>query len=239
MVGSIQVALGAPAAGPESDPLVGSGEPRIAERRRTLRSPGGELSVGVSLTRASAEAWITGRRWHGHGCTSMLHGRDVESGSAAPRVDWPVYPRRAEHNTVAEGGIEDPPSRPQARSGVRPSRWPRSPTPRTQAGASGNRLERLDASDGDADRCQARRAGDPSQPFLCSLHSGRLRTAGPLASRTLSRPRSGHRREREAHAHRHRALSGLISRLGIIPRALRLRPRADVGRQRSNGADRR
>ena len=26
------------------------------------------------------------------------------SGSAAPRVDWPVYPRRAEHNTVAEGG---------------------------------------------------------------------------------------------------------------------------------------
>src|SRR6478735_5755194 len=26
------------------------------------------------------------------------------SGSAAPRVDWPYYPRRAEHNTVAEGG---------------------------------------------------------------------------------------------------------------------------------------
>ena len=24
--------------------------------------------------------------------------------SAAPRVDWPVYPRRTEHNTVAEGG---------------------------------------------------------------------------------------------------------------------------------------
>src|SRR5271166_2062804 len=24
--------------------------------------------------------------------------------SAAPRVDWPVYPRRAEHNTIAEGG---------------------------------------------------------------------------------------------------------------------------------------
>ena len=24
--------------------------------------------------------------------------------SAAPRVDWPVYPRRAEHNSVAEGG---------------------------------------------------------------------------------------------------------------------------------------
>jgi hypothetical protein len=26
------------------------------------------------------------------------------SGSAAPRVDWSVYPRRAEHNTVAERG---------------------------------------------------------------------------------------------------------------------------------------
>jgi hypothetical protein len=26
------------------------------------------------------------------------------SGSAAPRVDRPVYPRRAEHNTIAEGG---------------------------------------------------------------------------------------------------------------------------------------
>ena len=28
----------------------------------------------------------------------------MEAGSAAPRVDWPVYPRRAEHNTVAKGG---------------------------------------------------------------------------------------------------------------------------------------
>ena len=33
------------------------------------------------------------------------------SGSAAPRVDWPVYPRRAEHNTIAKrpedgGGVE-------------------------------------------------------------------------------------------------------------------------------------
>jgi len=28
----------------------------------------------------------------------------VEAGSAALRVDWPVYPRRADHNTVAEGG---------------------------------------------------------------------------------------------------------------------------------------
>ena len=28
----------------------------------------------------------------------------MEAGSAALRVDWPVYPRRAEHNIVAEGG---------------------------------------------------------------------------------------------------------------------------------------
>ena len=34
---------------------------------------------------------------------------DVEAGSAALRVDWPVYPRPAEHNTIAEGGIEDGP----------------------------------------------------------------------------------------------------------------------------------
>jgi hypothetical protein len=29
---------------------------------------------------------------------------DVETGSAALRVDWPVYPHRTKHNTVAEGG---------------------------------------------------------------------------------------------------------------------------------------
>ena len=34
----------------------------------------------------------------------MLHWKGRGSGSAAPRVDWPVYPRRAEHNTVTEGG---------------------------------------------------------------------------------------------------------------------------------------
>ena len=28
----------------------------------------------------------------------------MEAGSAALRLDWPVYPRRAEHNTVAERG---------------------------------------------------------------------------------------------------------------------------------------
>ena len=34
---------------------------------------------------------------------------DVEAGSAALRVDWPVYPRRAEHNTSPREGIEDGP----------------------------------------------------------------------------------------------------------------------------------
>ena len=48
---------------------------------------------------------------------------DVEAGSAALRVDWPVYPRRAEHNTAAEGGnrrwVET------ARQNAFQSRWPR------------------------------------------------------------------------------------------------------------------
>jgi hypothetical protein len=43
----------------------------------------------------------------GHGYTSMLHGKGRGSGSAALRVDWPVYPRRVEHNTVAEGEIDE------------------------------------------------------------------------------------------------------------------------------------
>jgi hypothetical protein len=31
-------------------------------------------------------------------------GRTWKQGVQVLRVDWPVYPRRAEHNTVAEGG---------------------------------------------------------------------------------------------------------------------------------------
>jgi hypothetical protein len=127
------------------------------------------------------------------------------SGSAAPRVDWPVYPRRAEHNTVAEGGNRR--STIAASSQIRRSpfslasfSYPTDPSGSVRAIAS--KASTVMAM---LIKRQARRAGDPSQPFLCSLHSGRLRTAGPLASRTLSRPRSGHRREREAHAHRHRA----------------------------------
>ena len=42
---------------------------------------------------------------------------DVEAGSAALRVDWPVYPRRAEHNTVAEGGNTRCASGPPAKIG--------------------------------------------------------------------------------------------------------------------------
>ena len=48
---------------------------------------------------------------------------DVEAGSAALRVDWPVYPRRAEHNTVAEGGNRRWAE--IARQNAFPSRWPR------------------------------------------------------------------------------------------------------------------
>ena len=57
------------------------------------------------------------------------------SGSAAPRVDWPVYPRRAEHNTVAEGGNRRWAE--TARQNAFQSRWPRADQ-RTQ-GLSGLR----------------------------------------------------------------------------------------------------
>ena len=58
---------------------------------------------------------------------------DVEAGSAALRVDWPVYPRRAEHNTVAEGGNRRWAE--IARQNAFQSRWPR-PTRGTPAKAS-------------------------------------------------------------------------------------------------------
>jgi hypothetical protein len=48
---------------------------------------------------------------------------DVEAGSAALRVDWPVYPRRAEHNTVPEGGNRRWAE--IARQNAYQSRWPR------------------------------------------------------------------------------------------------------------------
>jgi hypothetical protein len=51
-------------------------------------------------------------------------------------------------------GIEDPPLRPEARSGVRPSRWPRSRTHGPQRERWGNRLER-GLADRDADHVRA------------------------------------------------------------------------------------
>ena len=51
---------------------------------------------------------------------------DVEAGSAALRVDWPVYPRRAEHNTVAEGGNRRWAETPSAESPRAQARvWPK------------------------------------------------------------------------------------------------------------------
>ena len=39
------------------------------------------------------------------GVLDGLHiGEGIEQGAQPLRVDWPVYPRRAEHNTVTEGG---------------------------------------------------------------------------------------------------------------------------------------
>jgi hypothetical protein len=62
------------------------------------------------------------------------------------RVDWPVYPRRAEHNTVAEGGN----TRSAVASSSRIRRWPCSLASASLAHAAererpGNRLERLGA----------------------------------------------------------------------------------------------
>jgi hypothetical protein len=48
---------------------------------------------------------------------------ELEAGSAALRVDWPVYPRRVEHNTVAEGGNRRLAE--TARQNAFQSRWPR------------------------------------------------------------------------------------------------------------------
>ena len=109
----------APGAAPESDPrrLRRAANSR---RRRTPRSP----RVFASRSRRYAAATVSavsgrpGKASGGHrkdargmsiiglsmAALPCCTEEDVEAGSAAPRVDWPVYPRRAEHNTVAEGG---------------------------------------------------------------------------------------------------------------------------------------
>ena len=93
------------------------------------------------------------------------------SGSAAPRVDWPVYPRRAEHNTVAEGGNRR--STIAASSQIRRSRfslasfsYPTDPRGSVRAIAS-------NASTVMAMRIkrQARRASDLLQPAFFCVHS--------------------------------------------------------------------
>jgi hypothetical protein len=50
-------------------------------------------------------------------------GRTWKQGVQVLRVDWPAYPRRAEHNTVAEGGNRRWAE--IARQNAVPSRWPR------------------------------------------------------------------------------------------------------------------
>ena len=84
---------------PRQNPvLVGSGKPRIADDSDTKIA----ASFRVSLTALMPKP-VTGRSGTGMAalpCCTKGRG----SGSAAPRVDWPVYPRHTEHNTVAEGG---------------------------------------------------------------------------------------------------------------------------------------
>ena len=106
---------------PRQNPvLVGSGKPRIADHVghqdrgqfsglahgatpprpcqpfRVVRArPLGGIAKTREECRCSAWAWL-----HIHAAL----GRTWKQGVQVLRVDWPVYPRRAEHNTVAEGG---------------------------------------------------------------------------------------------------------------------------------------
>ena len=41
-----------------------------------------------------------------HGCIHAALGRTAKEGVQVLRVDWPVYPRRAEHNTSPSAGSE-------------------------------------------------------------------------------------------------------------------------------------
>jgi hypothetical protein len=92
-----QVAPKGPKAGEDSI-LIRASKPRIADHvghqdRRELSS----LAHGAS---AEARSPVTS----GMGMAALpccTEGRG--SGSAAPRIDWPVYPRRVEHSTVVKG----------------------------------------------------------------------------------------------------------------------------------------
>ena len=103
---------------PRQNPvLVGSGKPRIADDvGHQDRGEFSSLAHGATSPRRVSRFGSSGQSLWGIAKTQrnvvMLSmaalpcctEEDVEAGSAAPRVDWPVYPRRAEHNTVAEGG---------------------------------------------------------------------------------------------------------------------------------------
>ena len=85
------------------------------------------------------------------------------SGSAAPRVDWPVYPRRAEHNTVAEGG-----NRRWAETACRPV----------------GLVELADDPEDCVRLCTTR----PAATCLCSLDNGGLKAEKPGYFSRRSRP---------------------------------------------------
>ena len=106
---------------PRQNPvLVGSGKPRIADdigHQDRGQFPG-LIHGRYAAATVSAVSGRPGKASGGHGkdargmsiiglsmaALPCCAEEDVEAGSAALRVDWPVYPRHAEHNTVAEGG---------------------------------------------------------------------------------------------------------------------------------------
>jgi hypothetical protein len=62
------------------------------------------VSLTALLPKQANSRVAVGWAW----CASMLRSEDgVEAGSASLRVDRPVYPRRDELITRAEGGIDD------------------------------------------------------------------------------------------------------------------------------------
>ena len=100
--------------------LVRAGEPAVADdvRDKGSRPVFGSRPRRYAAATVSAVSGRPGKASGGHrkdargmsiiglsmAALPCCAEEDVEAGSAALRVDWPVYPRRAEHNTVAEGG---------------------------------------------------------------------------------------------------------------------------------------
>jgi hypothetical protein len=92
----------------------GATPPRPCQPFRIVRA---KPLGGIAKTREECRsfAWAS---LHIH----AARGRTWKQGVQVLRVDWPVYPRRAEHNTVAEYGPETAPAglppRSDARSGL-------------------------------------------------------------------------------------------------------------------------